>query len=179
MDIREEIQKRIDKKEEEIRECLLKVREGRAYIQALSDTLRLLPKEFVTSSNPDLVLRPGTAMAGARDAIKKAGKPLHIVDILKALGRPIDRDNRGSISGSLSAYVRKGEIFIKVAPNTFGLVEMATAKGTANNPQNFMSGTDDVDEPPESFGIDDTDEQSTHGKMEGSLIADADDDIPF
>ncbi len=170
MDVREEIQKRIGKKDEEIRECELKIREGKAYIQALSDTLRLLPKEPVAPPNPDLVLRPGTMMAKAREAIKKAGKPLHIVDILKALGRPVDRENRGSISGSLSAYVRKGETFTKVAPNTFGLVEM----GSATAHQGMMSATDDMDEPPESFGADDTAEQPINGKVEAKPIDDED-----
>jgi hypothetical protein len=158
MDVREEIQKRIDKKEEEIRECELKIRESKAYIQALSDTLRFLPKEPTTPPNPDLALRAGTAMAKAREAIKKAGKPLHINDILKALGRPVDRENRGSIAGSLSAYVRKAEIFTKVAPNTFGLTELGHGS--------TLAGLFSEDEPPESFGIDDNVEPSANGKVE-------------
>jgi hypothetical protein len=170
MDIRDEIQKRIDKKEEEIRECELKIRESRAYIQALADTLRLLPRAPIVPPNPDLALRPGTAMAKARDALKKAGKPLHIVDILKAIDRPVDRENRGSIAGSLAAYVRKGEIFTKTAPNTFGLIEMGEVLHVAK------SATNEMDEPPESFGMDDSVELPLNGKVE---VKSSDDEIPF
>ena len=91
MDIREELQKRIEKKEQEIREYERKIAEATSYIQALGDTLRLLPKISAIPSNPEMALRPGTAMAKVREAIKKAGKPLHIVDILKrnrTTGRP-------------------------------------------------------------------------------------------
>jgi hypothetical protein len=169
MDVREEIQKRIEKKEDEIREAELQIREAKAYIQALLETLRFLPKTPPVQPNPT-VLRADTAMAKTRDAIRKAGKPLHISEILKALGRPVDRENRGSIAGSLSMYVRKGQIFTKVAPNTFGLVEM----GRATTAQEATS-TEDRDEPPESFGMDDA-EQSTNGKVE---VKSTDEDIPF
>lgn len=170
MDVREEIQKRIEKKEEEIREAELQIREARAYIQGLSETLRFLPKTPTVQPNPT-VLRADTAMAKTRDAIKKAGKPLHISEILKALGRPVDRENRGSIAGSLSIYVRKGQIFTKVAPNTFGLVEV----GNAAIPQK-TAATDSMDEPPESFGMDDA-EQPMSGKVE--VKPTDDEDIPF
>lgn len=169
MDIREELQKRIEKKEQEIREYERKIAEASAYLQALGDMLRLLPKTSATPPNPDMALRPGTAMAKAREAIKKAGKPLHIVDILNAIGRPVNRENRGSIGGSLSAYVRKGEVFAKVAPNTFGLVELGHKTGLFSA---IMEDFSRADEPPESFGSDDAGELPTNGKVD-------DDEIPF
>ena len=167
MDLREEIQKRIDKKEEELREFELRIREGKAYIQALSETLRFLPKAPAAPLNPDLALRPGTAMAKVRDAIREAGRPLHITDILKALDRPINRENRGSIVGSLSAYVRKGEIFIKTAPNTFGLAGMGQISPWPPT-GSYVAKTvmrKNTDEPPDSFGMDEN-EEHLNGKVE-------------
>jgi hypothetical protein len=163
MDLREEIQKRIARKEEEIREYELQIREGKAYIQALSDTLRFLPKTPATLPDPDMLLRAGTAMAKARDAIKKAGRPLHISEILKAIGRPVDRANRGSIGGSLSAYVRNGQVFNKVGPNTFGLVEMGARLKTT------PMATADNGEPPASFGVDEISEPSSNGNFEEGI----------
>lgn len=169
MDVREEIEKRIEKKAQEIREYELKIAEANSYVQALSDTLRLLPKNPATPPNPDMALRPGTVMAKTREAIKRAGKPLHIAEILEALGRPVNRENRGSIGGSLSAYVRKGEVFTKIAPNTFGLVEL----GHKTQWSTAILDDSPTDEPPESFGGDsETAGTSANGKVD-------DDEMPF
>jgi hypothetical protein len=35
--------------------------------------------------------------------------------------------NRSALSGSIAAYVRKGEIFTRPAPNTFGLLELGNS----------------------------------------------------
>ena len=75
---------------------------------------------------------------------KPSGKPLHISDLLVALGKETDHDNRAALSGSLSAYVRKHEIFTRPAPNTFGLVEFETnlqrrGNGAAGPPPRFWN----------------------------------------
>jgi hypothetical protein len=49
---------------------------------------------------------------------------MHINEILKALGSPVDSKHKLSLGGSLANYVRKGQIFTRPAPNTFGLLEM-------------------------------------------------------
>src|SRR5712692_8203271 len=113
MGLREELQKRIDKKQQEIQEFRLKIREGEAYIQGLQDTVKLLPRDAAGAGPSDVVLRPGTLLAKTRDAIKQAGKPLYINDILKAIGRPTDKNNRVALSGSLSVYVKKGQVFTR------------------------------------------------------------------
>ena len=84
--------------------------------------MKLLPRDGAGANN-DQILRPGTTLAKARDAIKKAGKPLHVSEILKLVEKPADKKNRVSLGGSLSGYVRRGEIFTRPAPNTFGLKE--------------------------------------------------------
>jgi hypothetical protein len=129
MVLRDELQKRIDKKRSEIAAFEGQVRQIRGqitgaeiYIQALEDTMRLLPKEPV-GDGTEVTLRPGTNLEAARNAIRKAGKAMHIGDLLKAMGLQNDDDTRASVSGSLGFYVRKGQVFTRPAPNTFGLVE--------------------------------------------------------
>ena len=64
---------------------------------------------------------------------------MHIIDLLRAIGKPTDKNNRISLSGSLAAYVRSGSIFERTAPNTFGIKDMETVTS--------------VNEPPDDFGL--------------------------
>jgi hypothetical protein len=153
----------------EIRDLEKQLAAATAYLQALQDSLRLLPREpLAGKSGADQVLRPGSAVAKARDAILKAGKPLHISELLKILGRPVDKNSRVSLSGSLSGYAKRGEIFTRPAPNTFGLIELN---------HNEMP----EEEPPQDFG-NLPDEEPEAGEPEEqhddpSVIDD--DDVPF
>ena len=124
MGLREDLQRRIERKQEEIRDLEAQIRQSGAYLQALEDTMRLLPREGVNEGNADAVLRPNSGVAKARDAILEAGKALHIGELLTAIGKPDTRINRAGLSGSIAAYVRKREIFTRPAPNTFGLIEL-------------------------------------------------------
>ena len=132
MALREDIQKKIEKKVQDLAELDSAYGINRAsvqaYIQAMQDMLKVLPREASESRPANMVLRPGSAMAQARDVIQKAGRPLHIAEILRAMGRSVDKEMRTSVGGSLSNYVRRGEIFIRTAPNTFGLIGMEAAK---------------------------------------------------
>lgn len=126
MGFREDLTRRIERKRAEILELETQIRLAKEYLQALEDTLKLLPKDGSTPT--DMVsansLRPGTSLAKARDAIRKAGRPLHITELLPAVGKGTSRNDRAGLSGTLSTYVRKGEIFTRPAPNTFGLMEL-------------------------------------------------------
>lgn len=124
MSIRQDFERRIAKKQQEITELELQIRDARSYMQALQDSLRLIPRDGIEHEGSNSGLRPGTGLFKAREILLKAGKPLHINDILTALGRPADKKNRLSVSGSLSSYARQNEIFIRTAPNTFGLREL-------------------------------------------------------
>lgn len=158
MGLREELQKRIERKQEEIVELQTQIREAGAYLQGLQDTLKLIPREPSTPQEANL--RPGTEISRARDVLRAEGKPMHIGDLLKALGRPVDSKNRAALAGSLANYVRKGEIFSRPAPNTYGLIEMEC------EPQR-------EDEPPPSFGTD-------PDESEAVVVGNADDeDVPF
>jgi hypothetical protein len=122
MSLREELQKRIEKKQAEIRDYNDRIREANAYLQGLQDTLKLIPKEDEFGSQ-EVTLRHGSNIAKARDVLKAAGKPLHITEILKAMGQSSDKKHRLALAGSIAAYARKGMVFTKPAPNTFGLVD--------------------------------------------------------
>jgi hypothetical protein len=121
MGARESLQRLIDRKQAEISDLEIKVREAKAYIQALQDSMKILPREVCEAQTE---LRPDSALARIRDFIKNSGKPLHITEILRLLGKGTDKKNRVSISGTLSSYARNRKIFTKTAPNTFGLIEM-------------------------------------------------------
>jgi hypothetical protein len=97
-----------------------------AYIQALQDMLKVLPRD-ASEARPDAMLRTGSVAGRAREAILAANRPLHINPILKELGRGDDRKSRASLTGALGAYARKGEVFVRTAPNTFGLLELGHA----------------------------------------------------
>jgi hypothetical protein len=180
MGLREDIQKRIEKKQQELteRETAFTIERAAsgAYIQAMQDMLKSLPRDTSDARSSDQVLRHGSAMAQARNAIQKAGKPLHITDILRALGRPVDKETRLSIGGSISNYVRRGEIFTRTAPNTFGLAGM-----------NY----DAPQEPPADFGavrsprvnrleeIEDEPPDVDEATEEAPTLVDDDDEVPF
>lgn len=140
---REKVHDRIRKKELEIQDLESKIKDAKVYLQALEDVLRLFPRE--ADIGDVALLRPGSLVAQARDAILKHGGPMHVTALVKALGRELTRANQTGIAGSIAAYVRKGEIFTRVGPNTFGLVEL----GKAGSPE-----VETTDEPPADFGQD-------------------------
>jgi len=139
MRVRENFQKLISKKRQEVSELELQIREARAYIQALEDSMKLLPRD-AAAGGVDHKLRPGSSLAKARDVIKATGAAMPIADILKAIGKPQDKKHRVSLAGTLSGYARDGKVFTKTAPNTFGLLEFGTLPA------------EEVDELPEEFG---------------------------
>ena len=124
MNERRKIEERIKKKEQEIQDFEDKIREARIYIQALQDVLKIMPRDMEPSGRPEASLRPGSAVAKAREIILTRKHPVHVTQLLRELGMEVTRESRAGLSGSLSAYVRRREIFTRPAPNTFGLVEL-------------------------------------------------------
>jgi len=123
MDEKAKIKDRLQKKEQEIHGLEEKIRAARVYIQALRDVLKLLDDE-PSDSAVQTVLKAGSAVAKAREVIRGEGRPVHINELLEALGKEVTREGRASLTSSLAAYVRRGEIFTRPAPNTFGLIEL-------------------------------------------------------
>lgn len=133
---------KINKKELEIQYLEERLKVARIYVQALRDALGTLQgdSERIIPIMDDANLRQGSAAAMARDAILRADRPLHVDELLLDLGKPLEREARQALASAISAYVRKGEIFTRPAPNTFGLLALGH-----NPPKSY-------DEPPEEFG---------------------------
>ena len=131
MGLRESFQRLIEKKQEEIRDLEIRVREGHAYVQALQDSVRLLPKDDSKplNSKDSSTLRGGSNLAQAREILLTARQPLHVNDILAKMGKPIDQATRVSLVGTLGSYSRKGRIFTRTGPNIFGLIEFNDSNG--------------------------------------------------
>ncbi|MDO8297087.1 MAG: hypothetical protein Q7T19_11700 [Caulobacter sp.] len=145
MSEREVIRERLRKKEQEIQSLEEKLRSAKVYVQALHDILKMVDRA-VGESPSETVLKPGSTVSQARDVILTAGRPVLIDEILEAMGKAVTRDSRASLTGSLAAYVRRGEIFTRPAPNTYGLAELGHAE------------VDDEPKPPTGFGIQEDDE---------------------
>jgi 5-formyltetrahydrofolate cyclo-ligase len=122
MNLRREFEKLIEKKRVEITDAEKAISAAEAYIQAMLDAIKKLPKEDPGANPP---VRPGSDVEKVRDAILQAGKPLHLSEIISALGRTDDAETKAKIAGLLGWYTSKGKVFTKTAPNTYGLVESA------------------------------------------------------
>lgn len=139
MVLRAKLEKRIKEKEAEINILELRLREARAYLQATQDALRLLVKTH--GEQKAIGVRPGSILDQAFNILKEANRPMKIMDLLNALGKEQTHENRQSLVGSVGAYARKGRLFTKTGPNTFGLLEWKRKK------------IDEENELPENFGL--------------------------
>lgn len=144
MGIREKLRRLVDAKQNDIVRLESDLVAARAYLQALQESMRLIPKDEENGASvAEMVPREGSSVAKARDLIASEKRPLHILAILSKLGLENTKKNRVAVAGSLWRYVKRGEIFIKAGPNTFGLKGMA----------NLADGPDDADEEiPAAFG---------------------------
>lgn len=124
MDFRKKLQDKIKKQMEKIDKIESELREAQVYLSALQDTLKLAPRSN-GSTNNIAKLRSGSLVALARDCLRKAGKPMHVKNILVSIGKEVNRSNRVSLSSSIRGYIRKDQIFTSDvdSPNTFGLKE--------------------------------------------------------
>lgn len=120
------IEDRIRRKEAEIQQLEDRAKAARIYVQALRDLLK------ASESVSDTDVKSGSMLDQAREAIRAAGRPMHVNELLRAIGR--SEDSKNSLTGSLAAYVRRGEVFTRPQPNTFGLVEMEGRHGEQPDP---------------------------------------------
>lgn len=158
MSERKKIEEKLRKKEHEIAALEEKVKSAKIYVQALRDILRMLGSDGEKAVEVESILRPGSAVDQARRAILTQNEPMHIDDLLSALGKDTTRETKASLTSSLAAYVRRDEIFTRPAPNTFGLIELGQIGALAKN-----------GEPPSDFGKDATSDKSEDDDL----------DIPF
>ena len=147
MGARESLQRLADKKSQEIEQLESQIQMARVYLQAIQDSIKALPREAQASGNGDeiSVLRAGTLLARARDAILKSGKPMYIGDILASIGLENTKATRVSLVGSLGVYVRKKVIFTRPGPNIFGIVGMVMPSSNGSDvelPEEFGEVTE-------------------------------------
>jgi hypothetical protein len=136
MSSRNAIERMIEKAEEEQASLRKQIELKDAYIQGLKDTMRHFPKS-PDKLNGQAALRAGSDIAKAREIILKEGKPLHIADIVKRLGKEVTKQNKASLSSYIGSFVRNGEYFTRPAPNTFGVVEFEENREAAEPPPEF------------------------------------------
>ena len=149
MDIRREFEKRIERKKQEVFDLERNIAEAKAYMQALLDALKLLPKDKdAPAEEPSANLRPNSDLALTAELLKGMGRPLHIDEILQGIGKPVTKENKASLGTSLGSYARRNMIFTRPMPNTFGLISQVE---TPSEP--------DGEEPPSGFGQDQEEEE--------------------
>jgi len=119
MNAQKEIEKKIRIKEDEVRRLERELDQAKAYVDALRESLKLISR--ASDGTAIDTIRAGSLVDHARNAIRKAGHPLHIEKILAGMQKDNSKKNRASLSGSLGQYVRQGIIFTRTGPNTFGL----------------------------------------------------------
>jgi hypothetical protein len=156
---RQKIEERLRRKQAEARSLEEKLRGAKAYIAALQDVLKIFDPEH--DDGGETKLKAGSAVAQAREFIRQRGEPMHLDDILRALGKEVTRDNKASLTSSIAAYSRRGEIFVRTAPNTYGLIELGHDPVHESEPEPV--------EPPPTFG----------GTERPAFDTDLDDDVPF
>lgn len=141
---RDVIEAQIAKKQSEIDGLEDKIKSAKQYVAALRDVLKLIDKASKPDDSDDseTKLRAGSAVAQSRDIILNLGVPVHIDDLLEAMGKEVNRDTRASLAGSLAAYVRREDIFTRPAPNTYGLIELG----------HFEPIDEEEEKPPVGFG---------------------------
>ena len=135
MRIRRELERKISKKEEEIAALEKQVTEAKAFLEGLKEALKSVPKIV---DPEEASLRVGSDLAKTKEFLQKHGKPAHIAQILAGIGKEDNKKNRTSLSGSLGSYARKGQIFVRTVPYTFGLIGMEEApKNGGDLPEGF------------------------------------------
>ena len=91
-------------------------------ISALEEVMKHFPKEDI-DGDPARSLRAGGQVHRIYIILKKNGKPMHITEILEAMGKNTDIKSQQATGSQLNSYVRDGRIFSRDTPNTFGLKE--------------------------------------------------------
>lgn len=152
MNDRKAVEDRIRRKFGEIAALEEKLKAAKVYVKALQDVLTIFDKTEPDDAS-ETKLRKGSLVDQAREIILERDSPVHIDVILRAMGKEVTRDAKASLNGSLAAYVRDSEIFIRTAPATYGLIELGHApdEGEEDAPpagfgQSAVAFSDDLDD---------------------------------
>lgn len=140
MNPRRKFEDKLRKTKKDLDEAKERVHTLETSMKTWEEALKLLPKDGEDATKK---LRPQSQLAKTRNAIKRKGSPMHIVEILEAINKTNNKKNRLSLAGSLGWYVRQGEIFNRPEPNTFGLIELESASEDTSK----GDGEQDLDDP--------------------------------
>lgn len=96
----------------------------RKIVMSLEELIQALPADDTQIDEvPEKELRSGSDMYKLREILRRAGKPLHINELLDRLNSEPTKAKKQSLVGQLGVYVRGNNIFTRPIPNTFGLKE--------------------------------------------------------
>ena len=160
------IEDQLRRKEAEIIALEDKLKVTKVYVKALRDILKIVGKDDSEEAS-ETKLRKGSLVDQAHEVIHERGEPVHIDDLLKAMGKEVTRDAKASLNSSLAAYVRNGEIFVRTAPATYGLIELA-----------HREEEEGEELPPAGFGQEKSG-WSAPAQSSSAFADDLEDDIPF
>ena len=108
MSIRDELERRIDRERQKLGDMYIQLERAESFIKGLEEALKFLPRDGADSRGRS-GLRLGSDMYQVQEVLRQQKRPMYIVDILKAIGKPTDSHTKASISGSLSRYARRQE----------------------------------------------------------------------
>lgn len=131
MGLTDDLARRVERKRQEIAVLEQQLMAAKAYLQAMDEALKLAERSSSPSAMKDVSrgLRKGSMPAKAFPVLKRAGRTMYLTALLEGMGVPVTAKNKRSLASALSAYARKGEIFTRPEPNTFGLVEFEQRGG--------------------------------------------------
>jgi hypothetical protein len=128
MALTDDLNRRVERKRQEIASLEQQLAMGKAYLQAMEEALKLAERTHSRARQPGHSLRKGSMPAMAYPVLRRMGRKVYLVPLLEEMGVPVTAKNKRSLASSLSAYARRGEIFTRPEPNTFGLIEFKDGK---------------------------------------------------
>ncbi len=135
MSIKTDLEKAIVKRSKAIESLRIELTKEETYLQALNDVLRMSLRD--TGDKPKATLRPGSAIDKVRNTILEARRPLHVNEILERTGFT----HKLNLVSSISHYMRRGVIFTRPAPNTYGLHELKDLEDSPNEKEQPVHNT--------------------------------------
>jgi hypothetical protein len=127
--LRKKLEDKARREKQTATEAEEKIQDLEALLSAYQDTLKMFAKETEDQAVPEL--RPGSELFRVRQYIVDQGKPVDMADLLKFLNKMDNAETRNSLRGSIGRYARAGTIFVKTAPNQFGLLALGHKPSTA------------------------------------------------
>ncbi len=85
---------------------------------------RAAPRRSRPAFAPKGEIVPTSSVGRTVTVLKRAGKPLHVDEIMKQIETEGHKVSKGTLVGNLSRYVKAGRVFYRAAPSVFGLIEM-------------------------------------------------------